>query len=418
MEPSKTISPNSGRIDRSTMFAFLAAWLGWGFDGLDGYLYSMVSIRFVTELMHGASKVHIGETAALIQAVFLVGWACGGVLFGRLGDLLGRARTLTFTILLYAFCTGAAFFAQTWWHLLILRFVAALGIGGEWAAGSALVAETLPKKYSYWASAILQNGYICGMIGAALTVGALGQFSPRYVFLIGVLPAFFTLWIRRHVPESSHWEAQSKQDRPKLADLFKGSVLPTTLMTLALAGIALTSVWAFLFFNSQVIAQIPSVKALSPAAQAATVRSVTVIFCLWNIAGNFFAAGIARVVGYRLAFALLFASSFLCYFFGFRSTGDLSSTTNWLSATAFFSSGVFALFPLYIPPLFPTLLRTTGAGLTYNFGRLTAAAGTLYGGVLATSAGGPHLAIYFAGFLYLPGILIALLAPAHRPEPQ
>jgi MFS family permease len=402
---------SSQKMSRGSSFAFLAAWLGWGFDGLDGFLYALVATRFVKELMPHASMAEVGAKAALIQAVFLVGWAFGGAFFGRVGDRLGRARTLTITILLYAACTGASFFAETWWQLMILRFLAALGIGGEWAAGSSLVAETLPKKYSHWASALLQSGYICGMIGAALTVGALGNFSPRYVFLIGVLPAFFTLWIRRQVPESPAWEGAKASPAPPMLELFKPPVLKTTLMTLGLAGVSLTSVWALLFFSTQVIVHLPEVAKLAPAAQASIVRQVTITYCLWNIAGNFFGSALAFKFGYRFAFTLLFLMSFLSYFLGFGSVGNLGSVTLWLSVAFFFSSGVFALFPLYVPPLFPVLLRTTGSGLTYNAGRLTAAVGTIIGGSLAASAGGPHLAIWYASFLYVPGLFFAILAP-------
>jgi MFS family permease len=273
------------------------------------------------------------------------------------------------------------------------------------------VAETLPKKYSHWASALLQSGYICGMIGAALTVGALGNFSPRYVFLIGVLPAFFTLWIRRQVPESPAWEGAKSAPTPPMLELFKPPVLKTTLMTLGLAGVSLTSVWALLFFSTQVIVHLPEGAKLAPAAQASIVRQVTITYCLWNIAGNFFGSALAFKFGYRFAFTVLFLMSFLSYVVGFGSVGSLGSVTLWLSIAFFFSSGVFALFPLYVPPLFPVLLRTTGSGLTYNAGRLTAAVGTIIGGSLAASAGGPHLAIWYAGFLYVPGLFFAILAP-------
>src|ERR1022692_3857387 len=119
--------------------AFFAAWLGWGFDGLDSFIYPLVAVPFVKELMPlGTPATDVAFKAGLIQAVFLIGWALGGVIFGRVGDKLGRSRTLMLTILIYALFTGASFLAHAWWHLLIFRFISALGIGGEWAAGSAL----------------------------------------------------------------------------------------------------------------------------------------------------------------------------------------------------------------------------------------------------------------------------------------
>lgn len=401
-------------ITRTQGAAFWAAWLGWTFDGLDGFIYALVALPFVGELMaRPTSDAGVQKTAAIIQAVFLIGWACGGAVFGRIGDKLGRSRTLTLTILLYALFTGASFLAQTWWELLIFRFFAALGIGGEWAAGSALVAETLPRRYAHWASALLQTGYICGMIGAAITVGALSHYPPRYVFLIGILPALATLWIRRQVPEPAEWHSEREAKKmPSYAALFRPPVLRITLLTFGISGIALTAVWALLFFSSQVVTRTPEAMAMTAPQKAELIRNVTIVYCLWNIAGNFFSAAIARVIGYRWAFTFLFLGAFLTYFFGFRQAGDLGHVTFWLNATFFFSSGVFALFPMYIPPLFPVLLRTTGSGLCYNLGRLTAAIGTFYGGVMAAKAGGPHLAIWYASFLYIPGVILSLFAPA------
>lgn len=418
-------SPNADPISRPQWLAFGAAWLGWAFDGLDGFLYSLVALPFVHELLGKSTPLpHAIKLAAVIQAVFLAGWALGGVIFGRIGDRLGRVRTLNLTIGVYAVFTGLSFFSQTWWHLLIFRFVAALGIGGEWAAGSSLIAEVFPKRHKHSASATLQNGYIIGMIVAAFTVGALGSLDPRYVFLVGVIPAVLTFFIRRTVPESEAWIAERNQssaresnpqknraELPHLTALFRPPVLKNTLMAIGLAGIALTAVWGLLFFSTQVVLSLPKVAHLAPAEKASIVRHVTIIYCLWNIAGNYFAGWLAAKLNYRWAFGILFFGSLLTYVVGFHSVGSLASTQNWMSATMFFGSGVFALFPLYIPPLFPTLLRTTGSGLTYNIGRLTAAVGTLIGGSIAASAGGPHSVIYFLGFLYLPAVGLAFFAP-------
>src|SRR6202158_4094315 len=126
----------------------IAAWLGWLFDGLDMHLYVLVAAPFVAELL-GVDKKDpaVGYYGSWIQAAFLIGWALGGGFFGRVADRLGRSRALMLTILTYASFTGLSFFAQAWWQLLLFRFVAALGIGGEWAVGAALVSETWPRRW-------------------------------------------------------------------------------------------------------------------------------------------------------------------------------------------------------------------------------------------------------------------------------
>src|SRR5215467_14280768 len=129
----------------------VAAWLGWMFDGLDMHLYTLVVLAFVALLLSspGAAVSErdpaVGVRCAWIQAAFLIGWALGGGLFGRIGDRLGRSHALTLTILTYAVFTGLSFFSHAWWQLLIFRFLAALGIGGEWAVGAALLLETWPN---------------------------------------------------------------------------------------------------------------------------------------------------------------------------------------------------------------------------------------------------------------------------------
>jgi MFS family permease len=158
----------------------LAAWLGWMFDGLDMHLYTLVATAFVAQLMLvPESDPKVGMHGSIIQAAFLVGWALGGAFFGRLGDVLGRSRALTLTILTYACFTGLSFFAQEWWHLMIFRFLAALGIGGEWAVGASLLSETWPKKWRPWIAATLQSAVNCGVLLACFAGWMLAGQEPR-----------------------------------------------------------------------------------------------------------------------------------------------------------------------------------------------------------------------------------------------
>src|SRR5215217_5209098 len=201
----------------------LAAWLGWLFDGLELHLYTLVATPLVVQLLAASSAANpeVREKSAYIQAAFLVGWAVGGAFFGRLGDILGRSRALSLTILTYALCTGLCAFAQTWWQLMLFRFIAALGIGGEWAVGASLLSETWPKAWRPWIAAMLQTGVNLGILGAAITVVLLSLVLPprseRFVFLVGVLPALLVFWIRRHVPEPEAWEREraSATERPR-----------------------------------------------------------------------------------------------------------------------------------------------------------------------------------------------------------
>ena len=207
----------------------IAAWLGWLFDGLDMHLYGLVASTFVASLLINqglipadATPAHdlVKEKSGYIQAAFLIGWALGGGFFGRLGDILGRSRSLSLTILTYALFTGLSFFAQTWWQLMIFRFLAALGIGGEWAVGSSLLSETWPKKWRPWIAAVLQTGVNLGVLLACLTTYTMSSLHPKWVFLVGVLPALLVFWIRRNVPEPEEWHTakrEAKGDLPGIA---------------------------------------------------------------------------------------------------------------------------------------------------------------------------------------------------------
>src|ERR1700736_3703295 len=212
-----------------------AAWLGWLFDGLDMHLYVLVALPFVAELLGVPNdKDHqelVGNYSSWIQAAFLMGWALGGGFFGRIGDRLGRSRALMLTILTYALFTGLSFFAQTWWLLLAFRFLAALGIGGEWAVGASLLYETWPRRWRPWMAAVLQTGVNLGVMLAALANFLLAAYPSRWVFLVGVLPALLVLWIRRAVPEPQEWQGARRaalQVQPGFGELFRPPVRRTT----------------------------------------------------------------------------------------------------------------------------------------------------------------------------------------------
>ena len=227
----------------------IAAWLGWLFDGLDMHLYVLVAAPFVAELLDVASPKDplVGYYSSWIQAAFLIGWALGGGFFGRIADRLGRSRALVLTILTYALFTGLAFFAQTWWQLLLTRFLAALGIGGEWAVGASLLSETWPRRWRPWMAAVLQSGVNLGVMLASLANFLLAGFPPRSVFLVGVLPALLVLWIRRAVPEPEEWQGAKQRSGPAapgFMELFRGPVRRTTLLTLTVCTLALTAHWA------------------------------------------------------------------------------------------------------------------------------------------------------------------------------
>ncbi|HEV2973079.1 MAG TPA: MFS transporter [Pirellulales bacterium] len=394
-----------------------AAWLGWLFDGLDMHLYTLVAVSFVAKLLGGLSTKdpQVAACSSWIQAAFLVGWAVGGGFFGRIGDRLGRSRTLSLTILTYALFTGLSYFAQTWQQLLVFRFLAALGIGGEWAVGASLLSETWPRSWRPWIAAVLQTAVNVGVLTAAAAGYLLDEHSDQTLFLVGIVPALLVFWIRRQVPETAEWhEAKSaaKGEAPSVLALFGPSIRRTSVLTILVCSFSLTAHWAFMFWYSQQLRNLPGVIDWDEKQKRDLVSVALFMVMAASIAGNFFAAFLAKLWGYRWAIGAMCLAYFVAMWLTYCVPRDYRSLLVWLPICGA-CQGVFALFTMYMPPLFPTLLRTTGAGFCYNIGRLVAAAGTVFFGLFA-QVGDFRLVLLYASFLFLPAAIIS----AALPEPS
>ncbi len=410
----------------------IAAWLGWLFDGLDMHLYTLIAAPFVAQLLFHSGALDVANPAdplvktksSMIQAAFLIGWALGGGFFGRIGDLLGRSRALSLTILTYAAFTGLSFFAQTWWQLMIFRFLAALGIGGEWAVGSALLSETWPKKWRPWIAAVLQCGVNFGVLLACVTVFCLASitsalkvtYQPRWVFLVGILPALLVFWIRRKVPEPEAWhtaKANARGAEPGIAQLFAPGIRRTTLLTMIVCACSLTAWWAFMFWHAQHLRNLDELKSWPVQQREKLVSSAFFIVIGVSVFGNFFCGWLARRFGYRRSVAIMCLGFFIAMTGTFAwPRGHEELVYFWFPLVGFFS-GVFSIFTMYLPPLFPTLLRTTGAGFCFNIGRIAAAFGTAYSAHVRDI----RHALLYAGFLFPIALITALFLPEPDDEP-
>jgi MFS family permease len=413
-EAAPLIATPTRHLSKQQWRSGIAAWLGWMFDGLDMHLYTLVAAPFVAQLLGASSTTdsRVGHRGSIIQGAFLLGWALGGGFFGRIGDRLGRSRALSLTILTYAAFTGLSFFAQTWWQLMIFRFLAALGIGGEWAVGASLLSETWPKKWRPWIAAVLQSGVNVGVLLATLANVLLAAAPPRSLFLVGILPALLVFWIRRAVPEPEEWCAAKKCARPEqlgISNLFRGEIRRVTWWVMIVCGVSLTAHWAFMFWHQQHLRNLPDVLNLSAEAKNKLASVALYLVMVSSIFGNFFAGFMARLFGYRATIGVMFAAYFVAML-GAYSVPRTHEALMWWFPAIGFCQGVFGLFTMYLPPLFPTLLRTTGAGFCYNIGRSVAAFGTVFFGLLS-SVGDHRAALFYAGFLFLPAAAISVFLP-------
>ena len=407
----------------------LVAWLGWVFDSMDSTIYALVLQPALRDLMRssgsGAAGADvIGWYGGIIFSIFLIGWAIGGVLFGVLADYFGRTKALIWTILIYAVFTGLAALSQTWWELALYRFITAIGIGGEWAAGAALVAEVWPENKRAKAAGILQSAWAGGFLLAALISLFLRDFGWRPMFVVGVAPALVALLVRWWVKEPERWvkaraeERQTGGTRPwKLAQLFTPGLARSTWVGSGLAFVAVFGLWGATNWTPTLIRALPDLHGLSAPELTRRASYAAMLLNVGALAGYLSFGPLADRVGRRRVFALMCLGSLVMLPVTFLTPRTYVQVLLLLPLLGFFNNGIFSGFPIYLPELYPTRIRATGAGFCFNIGRLLAASGPFITGYLVTALGSFGLAVCVVALIYLVGLLILPFARETKGQP-
>lgn len=408
----------------------LVAWLGWVFDSMDATIYAIVLHPALHDLLHagpGSAPVgdgDIGQYGGIIFSIFLIGWAIGGVLFGVAADYFGRTKTLIATILIYAVFTGLAALSETWWHLALYRFLTALGVGGEWAAGAALVAEVWPEEKRAKAAGILQSAWAIGFFLAAAFNLLLRGYGWRVLFVVGVAPALVALLVRLWVKEPERWvkararEVQAGLARGvKLPELFRGDRLRPTLVGFGLAFVAVFGLWGATNWTATLVRRLPDMKGLDAATVATNVSYAIMWLNVGALAGYLCFGPLADRFGRRPVFALMCAGSLVMLPVIFLVPRPYEHVLLLLPLLGFFNNGIFSGFPIYLPELYPTRIRATGAGFCFNAGRILASVGPFLTGFLEQSLGSLGRAASAIALIYLVGLMILPFAPETRGKP-
>ncbi|WP_165226389.1 MFS transporter [Aquisphaera insulae] len=446
-------------VNRYQWFVFVVASLGWLFDTMDQQLFNLARKPAVTKLLDAtpgdpATAGMVDAYGTKATSVFMIGWALGGIVFGILGDKIGRAKTMMLTVLCYSAFTGLSALSRNFWDFTFYRFLTGLGVGGQFAVGVALVAEVMPDHARPYALGSLQAlsalgnmlaatcGIVLGKLEEAGTIGS----AWRVMFLIGLAPALLAIPIFLRLKEPERWKAAAREEEddaalagdPKtvhklgsMSELFTDPRWRrNTIVGMVLAFVGVVGLWGIGFFSFDLIR---SVFRKHFEAQGLTAQQIAGNLTLWTgiaslvqNAGSFLGINaftyVTARIGRRPAFAISFLLAAVATASTFWLLNDFWQIFVLLPIMGFCQLALFGGYAIYFPELFPTRLRSTGTSFCYNVGRLVAASGPYLLGRLTDQvfAGYPE-PMRYAGIamcsVFFLGLLVLPFAPETRGQP-
>ena len=428
-------------LNRYHWFVLVVAALGWMFDCLDQQLFNAARVPAMRDLLNTTDMRKVTEYGGYATSVFLMGWATGGLIFGVLGDRIGRAKTMMLTILLYSLCTGLSALSTGFWDFALYRFLTGLGVGGEFAVGVALVAEVMPAAARPHALGLLQALSTVGNTLAALVsmgVGFLEQNGTlshghgwRVMFLVGAIPALLAVIIRRRLKEPEQWQQIAATNREQLGSYRELFGHPrwrkNAIVGFMLAFVGVVGLWGILFFSIDLIRFVLRAPLIAEGVPPAAIAGrlgiwIGIALIMMNV-GAFFGlysfSHVTQRIGRRPAFAIAFVLAMLSTAAGFWFLNDRGDIFWLLPIMGFCQFSLFAGYAIYFPELFPTRLRSTGTSFCYNVGRFVAALGPMMLGLLTSKVFHGYadpLPLRYAGLVMCSVFLIGLATLPFAPE--
>jgi MFS family permease len=407
------------KLNRQQIVGFWAAWSGWLLDGMDSVIYALVLAPALTELLPrsgvDASPAHVGFVGSVLFAAFLGGWGFS-FLWGPIADRFGRTRALAATILVYALFTGAAAFAQNVWQLGLFRFLAGVGVGGEWAMAGTYVAEAWPEDRRKMGAGYLQTGYYFGFFAAAAlnyTVGA--RYGWRAMFLCGFVPVIVSVLTLRRVKEPERWtknEADARRAHP-LAEIFGPAYRKRTVVNATLLTVAIVGLWAGAVYEPAAITTLAKRAGIVGPAAAKLVSLGTAVLSIGTILGCICAPIFAERWGRKVTVALYFAGMMLtiplAFGWAFYLENGLAAFITILFFMGF-SGGSFAVFSLWLPEQYDTRVRATAFAFSTSAGRFIGAGVNFLLGSMVLQMGTLGTPVALTAIAFGVGILMIPLA--------
>ena len=425
-------------LNRSQWNTLVATNLGWLFDGYEVYALILTVGVALRQLLDPSQYGQIPVYAGLIIAITLFGWGVGGMIGGILADYIGRKRTMMLAILAYALLTGVSALAWSWLSFAVLRFVVGVAIGSEWATGTSITAELWPDRARGRGAGLMQCGLGIGFFTASLVwvfIGPLGPGAWRYMFLLGVVPALVTLWMRRSIPESSVWERTDKlrreaterkrSGRALAADealtrftLFELFAEPKVRSRLLIVfAMSLTTTLAWWGISSWVPPYVASVAVKAGLPGPSWAAYAGMAYNVGAIVGYVGLGFLADIYGRKPVVLVFFAASLLMTPVLFLWTHDLTLLLVVTAVNGFFTLGQYSWMPVWLPELFPTRVRATGIAFAFNTPRFVAFIGPLIAGQLIANFGGFGNAAVKISFIYVLGFVATFFLPETRGKP-
>ena len=432
MAVAATSAPATTRtkLNSNQIKGFWAAWGGWCLDGMDGFIYSLVLVPALTELLPKsgipATPANIGFYGSILFALFLFGWGMSMV-WGPVADRFGRVKALMATILMYSVFTLACGLAQTVWQLAILRVFCGIGLGGEQPIGGTFIAEEWPEDRRKMGAGYMHTGYYFGFFLAALAHYVIGtNFGWRWMFVLGGTPALLVGWIQSGVHESAGWKAKFENPaaRPRMRDSFAALFNPrfakrTVTMSL-LFMVSIIGLWAGSIYVPTAVTQI-ALREGHTAIEAARLASYSgAVLSIGTIIGCLLAPIIAEAVGRRVAMTTYYVLMFIGIAFGFGSVfyGQNALMPFFVLVFILGLGGAnFAVFTLWIPEQYTTECRGSAIGFTSSVGRFVGVAMVFLVGTGIARYGSLGVPVAVTAIAFIIGLLVLPAAKETRGEP-
>jgi MFS family permease len=426
-------------LNREQWRVLAASNLAWLFDGFEIYALFLTVGFALHQLLPPVELPALPRYAGYVLATTVFGWATGGVIGGIIADYIGRKRTMMLAILAYSLTTGLSAIAWSWQSFAILRFLVGVGIGSEWATGASLVSELWPDHARGKGGGLLQSGAGIGSFvasGVWLVLGGMGPHSWRFMYLVGVLPALLVLWIWRNMPESARWEEAHERRRVVREQRQSGATLDDDEVALTRftvtdmfldkdvrprfvgAFLMMLSVtfgfWGVATFVPTYVGTVAAKAGLSApyySAVAGLLGTGVAIFGFITL--GFLSDGIGRKPTAMLYYAACLLLTPVVYLWA-KSMGPLLVA---VTVFGFFTGGIWAWAPIWLPELFPTRMRGTAVAFCFNAPRWISCIGPLIAGTLIVALGGYGRAATIVGLFFILGVIAAPFLPETKGKP-